>query len=207
MSLDCTGLLTWQLKLNTESLNLKNCFYTKAFVLIGGDSESREIASKSVYLKRLSAVEVNILPVPKVSLVAVPHPQHVAFPRGHGPEVNCQAEHVRAEHVVVEAEDAALGRCGRILAALVCGLKDSAQQNGRVLELLRSGGLDVEVMAREGAQRVVPPGARVEGRSGSADAGPVKGVRSADFLPPVAQSILKVTLHLWSCQTQSRWMA
>lgn len=152
---------------------------------------------KSVYLKRFHAVEVNILPVPHVSLVAVAHPEHVALPCGRGPEVDCQAEHVWAEHVVVEAQNAALGRRGGLRAALVRGLKDSAHQNGRVLELLRGGGLDVEVMAREGAQRVVPPGARVEGRSGAADAGPVKGVRSAVFLPPVAQPVLKVALHLW----------
>lgn len=135
--------------------------------------------------------------MPHVSLVAVAHPEHVALPRGRGPEVDCQTEHVWAEHVVVEAEDAALGRRGGLHAALVRGLKESAHKNGRVLELLRGGGLDVEVMAEEGAQCVVPPGARVVGRSGAADVGPVKGVRSAVFLPPVAQAVLKVTLHLW----------
>lgn len=136
--------------------------------------------------------------MPQISLVAIPHPQHVALPRGCGPEVNRQAEDVGAEHMVVEAEDAALGRRRGILAALVRGLKDSAQQDGRVLELLRGGGLDVEVVAGEGAQRVVPPGARVEGRSGATDAGPVKGIGSAILLYPVAQPILKVTLHLRS---------
>lgn len=52
---------------------------------------------------------------------------------------------MRSEHVVMEAENAA-GR-GRVPAALNGGLKHSAQENGRVLELLGCRGLDVEVVA------------------------------------------------------------
>lgn len=81
------------------------------------------------------------------------------------------------------------------------GLKDSAQQNSCVLERLRHRGLDVEVMAGVGAQRVVFPRAGVKRWSGAADTGPVEHICSALFLTPVAQPVLKVTLQLWSCKT------
>lgn len=120
---------------------------------------------------------------------------------GSGPEVHSQAEDMRAEHVVMEAEDTVLAGRGRVLAALVGGLEDSAQQHGRVLELLGDGGLDVEVVAVAGAQCVVLPGARVKGRRGALGAGPVEHVSSALFLFPAAQPVLEVTLQLWSCET------
>lgn len=153
-----------------------------------------------IYLKRFSAVDVKHLPVPQVSLVSIFHPQHVTAACSRGPEVHCQAEHMRAKHVVVEAENTVLLGPGRVLAALLGRLKDSAQQHSRVLEILGRRGLYVEVVAVAGAQRVVLPGPRVVARSGALDAGPVEHVSSALFLFPAAQSMLEVTLQLWSCE-------
>lgn len=102
----------------------------------------------------------------------------------------------------MEAENTALKGRGRVLATLMRGLKDSAQQNSCVLEHLRRGGLDVEVMANTGAQRVVFPRAGVKGWSGATDTGPVERVCSTLFLTPVAQPVLKVALQLWSCKTR-----
>lgn len=99
------------------------------------------------YLERLSAAEVKSLPVPQVSLVAISYPQHVPTACSCGPEVHRQAEHVCAKHVVMEAENTVLAGPGRVLVALMGGLKDSAQQNSCVLELLGLRGLYVEVMA------------------------------------------------------------
>lgn len=100
----------------------------------------------------------------------------------------------------MEAENTAVEGRGWVLATLMRGLKDSAQQNSRVLEHLRHRGLDVEVMPSAAAQRVVFPRAGVKGWSGAIDTGPVEHVRSARFLTPVAQPVLKVTLQLWSCK-------
>ena len=106
-----------------------------------------------------------------------------------------------AEHVVMEAENTVVAGAGRVLAALVGGLEDSAQQHGCVFELLGDWGLDVEVVAIAGAQCVVLPGPRVQGWSGASDAGPVKHISSTLLLLPAAQSVFKVTLQLWSCET------
>lgn len=138
------------------------------------------------YLKRPSAGEVESLSVPQVSLVSISYPQHVPAACSAGPEVHRQAENMRAEHVVMEAENTAVAGPGRVFAALVGGLEDSAQQHSCVLELLGDGGLDVEVVAVVGAQRVVLPGPRVEGRRGASDAGPVKHISSALLLFPAA---------------------
>ena len=100
----------------------------------------------------------------------------------------------------MEAESAALIRCGRVLAVLMGGLKDSAQQNSRVLEVLGHRGLDVEVVAVSGAQRVVLPGPCVKGRRRALDAGPVKHISSTLFLSPAAQPIFEVTLQIRSCE-------
>lgn len=102
--------------------------------------------------------------------------------------------------MVVEAENTVLLGPGRVLAILAGGLKDSAQQNSRVLEILGRRGLYIEVVAVVGAQRVVLPGPCVIGRSGALDAGPVEHICSALFLFPAAQSMLEVTLQLWSCE-------
>lgn len=107
---------------------------------------------------------------------------------------------MRAEHVVMEAENAVAGP-GRVLPALMGGLEDSAQQDSRVLELLGRRRLDEEVVAVAGAQRVVLPGPRVNGRSGALDASPVKHISPAVLLFPAAQSMLEVTLQLQSCET------
>lgn len=103
--------------------------------------------------------------------------------------------------MVMEAENTVVAGPGRVIAAVKGGLEDPAQQHSCVLELLRGGGLDVEVVAEPGAQGVVLPGPRVKGRSGAFDAGPVKHVSSALFLFPAAQPMLEVTLQLWSCET------
>lgn len=97
----------------------------------------------------------------------------------------------------MEAEKA-VGR-GRVLAALTGGLKHTAQEKGRVRELLGRRGLDVEVMARACAQCVVLRRARVKGGSGALESGPVKHVPPTLFLSPAAQPLFKVTLQLWSC--------
>ena len=138
--------------------------------------------------------------MPEVSLVSISYPQHVPTARSAGPEVNRQAEHMRAEHVVMEAESTAVTGPGRVLAALMGGLEGSAQQHSRILELLGRRGLDVEVVSMSGAQRVVLQRARVKGWRGALDAGPVKHVPSALLLFPAAQAVFKITLQLWSCE-------
>lgn len=89
--------------------------------------------------------------MPQVSLVSVSYPQHGSPACGCGPEVHGQAEHMGTKHVVVEAENAVVAVPGRGLEPLVGGLEDLAEQHGRVLELLWSRGLDVEVVAVAGA--------------------------------------------------------
>lgn len=156
------------------------------------------------YLERPGAGEVESLPVPEVSLCPVSYPQHAPAAGSGGPQVHRQAEHMGAVHVVMEAEHAVLA--GRVLAALARGLEDPAQQHGGVLELLGGGGLDVEVVAQAGAQRVVLQGPRVDGRSRALHARPVEHVASAHFLSPAAQAAFEVTLQLRSCGNQTvRW--
>lgn len=138
--------------------------------------------------------------MPEVSLRSISYPQHVPTAGSGGPEVHCQAEHVGAEHVVVEAENT-VGP-GRVLAPLVGGLEDSAEQHSSVFELLGGRGLDVEVVAGAGAQRVVLPRPRVHCWSGALDAGPVKHISSSLLLFPAAEPAFKVTLQLWSCETR-----
>lgn len=101
----------------------------------------------------------------------------------------------------MEAENTVVAGLGWILVTQVGGLEDSAQQHSCVLELLWLRGLDVEVVAVSGAQRVVFPGARIKGRSRALDACPVKRVSSALLLLPAAQALFKVTLQLRSCET------
>lgn len=136
--------------------------------------------------------------MPHVPLIPISYPQHRPAACCRGPEVHREAEHVRSEHVVMEAENA-VGR-GWALAALMGGLKQAAQENGRVLELLGRRGLDVEVVAGACAQSVVLPRSRVIGGSGTLDSGPVKNVPPTLFLCPRAQPMFKVTLQFWSCQ-------
>lgn len=93
---------------------------------------------------------------------------------------------------------------GGVVAPLVGGLEGSAQEDRRVFELLGDRRLDVEVVAELGAQRVVLPGPRVEGRSGALDPRPVEHVPSALLLSPAAQVMLKVTLQLRSCGTSQQ---
>lgn len=107
-----------------------------------------------------------------------------------------------AEHVVMEAESTALLVLGQVVAALMGGLEDSTQQHSRVLEFLRHGGLDVEVVAVAGSQSVVLPGPGIEGGSGALGAGPVEHISSTLFLCPATQPVFEVTLQLWSCETQ-----
>lgn len=101
----------------------------------------------------------------------------------------------------MEAENTAVTGPVGVLAAIMGRLEDSAQQHSRVLELLGDGGLDVEVVAIAGAQCVVLPGPRAEGRGGASGTGPVKHIASTLFLFPAAQAMLEVTLQLWSCET------
>lgn len=110
------------------------------------------------YLERLSTVEVQSLPVPKVSLVSIFCPEQGASACSCGPQIHSQAEHMRTKHAVVEAENtAAVVGQGWVLSRLVGGFKDRTQQHSCVFKLLRRRGFDVKVVAVPGAQRVVLP--------------------------------------------------
>lgn len=153
------------------------------------------------HLKRPSTRQVESLLVPQISLVSISDPQHMTTARRSDPEVHCQTEHMRSKHVVMETENTVLLRRGRVRSTLVGGLEDSTQEHSRVLKLLWGRWLYVEVVARAGALCVVFPGPCVKGRSRALDAGPVKHITSVLLLFPVAQSMFKVTLQLWSCKT------
>lgn len=101
----------------------------------------------------------------------------------------------------MKTENTVVAGLGGVLATLVGGLEGPAQEDRRVFELLGDGRLDVEVVAKPGAQRMVLPGPRVKGRRGALDARPVEHVPSALLLCPAAQPTLKVALQLWSCET------
>ena len=148
-----------------------------------------------VYLKGPGTVEIQGLPVPQVVLVAIANPQNVTIAGAGSSEVDRQSVDVGTKHMVVEPEHTGVLRL--TLAVAWRGLEDPAHQHGPVLKLLRSGGLDVDVVPVDGAKGVVLHGARVEGRCGALDLAPVKHVRSTPLLSPAAQALFEITLQLW----------
>lgn len=70
------------------------------------DEDFKFLSERQLYLERLGAGQVKRLPVPHVSLIPISYPQHGPAACRRGPEVYCQAEHVRSKHVVMEAENA-----------------------------------------------------------------------------------------------------